>query len=278
MSITDVRTINRSAQVNEEGKLTVTRVFAVLTNDDDDGPLTVLGNCGVVYGQSYLTDGESDSGLKARNFTVTNELQDDGQREWTVTIVYSSPDSEDDEPNPLNQPIQVSLGFANFSEPMEQTPEGEAVVNSAGMPFNEAVERDDPRPILTIKRNEATYNEQLAYAYRRAVNADAWRGYPAGTVKVASIQAERVYNEQYGAYYEVTYSFELNPTGFDAVVLDQGKYEKQGAELVPIKVKGKQVDEPVLLDGQGQKNAANAPPYFLRFQRYELLPFSAFNF
>ena len=66
--------------------------------------------------------------------------------------------------NPLLQPIDVKWSNRSQEIVADIDINGNPVVNTAGDPFDPPLMEDDPRPVLTIVRNEAIFNQARAVA------------------------------------------------------------------------------------------------------------------
>jgi hypothetical protein len=167
---------------------------------------------------------------------------------------------------------------------------GVPVLNTALDPFDPPLMEDDPRPVLTIVRNEATWNQALQSQYRNAVNSDPFAGYDPLMARVVDISSTSVFHQDVGWYYQCNYEFEFRPptstytglNGYRRTVLNQGLRALATANTASSKyhytLKGVPVTEPVLLNKDGTVNASATNPYFLIFQTKPELPFAIFQF
>lgn len=270
----------RDHALSDKGVRTYTRVFHVITDDPYVGPAAVRAALGISRGDPYITDSESD--LQARVRRIQPQQQDN-PRLWEVRVEYDSTQEEESE-SPFDKPPEVSWDFAQFTRVAYKDRDGKAILNSAGQYFDPPIEIDDSRPVLTVVRNEPSYNPSLAYQYRDAVNSDAFYGAPPGTAKVVKITgASAVENDI--PFWRVTYEFSFNPDGWQPSILDQGRYAKIGGKLVPIpefdtdgnEIRGSHVADPVPLNGNGARLADPNPDnaVFLDFNVFNERAFNA---
>ena len=268
------RITERTGSENAKGEAQYVRVFEVLTDDNADGPLTarayVKANK-VAAKATYSTSSESDTGVYASDYSETC-VAEDGLT-WHVQVSYSPiPD------NPTTQDPEVSWSFAQYQRPIDVTPDGDAIVNSAGDPPSDQQVADDSRPLLTIVNNQSSYSAGWSWLYKDSVNADTFMGLDKNTVKIQDISAKRLKDDYWGYYWQVTFSMSVNPDSFSLVLLDQGFREKDAnGVLQQIKVKNVPVTEPHLLDGKGKALGKNKPEVFRSFDIYPKLPFSTFG-
>lgn len=207
--------------------------------------------------------------------SVTASGESEDGCDFTVTAEYGRRETEE---NPLDEPADIQWGFAQFQKPVQYDINNQPILNSAGDPVTDQ-EIDDSRLVLTVTRNEASFNPLLAFQYRDAVNATPFKGCPIGTVKVANIGAVEKHDKpDFGVYYTVTYTFHFDPKGFDRIILDQGYREKIDGKMKHILVQGQKITEPHLLDGTGKKLPVDGQPRFKTWRVYPRLPFGVFNF
>lgn len=279
MAVTSVhQKWNRSSDLNEKGERTYTLTYDVETDDPETGAGAVREAVGWFRGEPYSTSTEFDPG--AFCVGINSSCKDDDGLGWTVTVNFGPPPQGQDSPteNPLNQPAQVSWSFSGFTRPVDQTIDGEAIVNTAGDPFANAIERDDSRPLLSISRNEASFNASLAYSYRDTVNSDSFMGAGPGQVKVSNISGDRQYDPNFGFYWTVSYEFEFNSEGFETKIVAAGLRQKgDNGKPENILVQGQPINDPMLLDKKGKQLKPGAPPHVQEFKIYNETSFSAFN-
>jgi hypothetical protein len=262
------------------------RTFRVLTNAVTDGPRTAIVAVGISIGDQYIPSSNSvewDLDAYATQITATNEEGD--QLGWIVTVEYSWFSANiaggGAYQNPLAMPIDVSWSFRNQEIVAEYDNNGNAVLNTANDPFDPPLVIDDPRPLLTVVRNEPTYNIPLVYQYRNAVNADSFAGFDPAMARVIQISGKSAFHQDAGWYWAVTYEFEFNPPlGYQPQVLNMGmrKISQTTNQPVPIILNGLPITKPMLLTKAGNLAKPTDPPYFIQFTMYPSLPFSVFQF
>lgn len=258
---------------------TYTRVFRIITDDPDDGPQTVRGYLaseeGIVYGVTYAAGNDVD--LSSRVKTITPSPASDDGRHWDVTVQYGIFDTDSTSSSPLDEAWQYDWSFSQYEEPVEVSVNGFYVLNSAGDPFSEPITRERARPILSVSRNELSFNSILSIYYVGAINLDSFQGGGPGTVRCINIGASRQYQDGFGYYWSAKYEFEFRSEGWDKIVLDAGYRELSGGKKKQIMVNGRPVNDPALLNGGGGAAPAGAEPSYKRFQVYPALPFSVFG-
>ena len=74
---------------------------------------------------------------------------------WTVTAEYSSEFTLAE--NPTNDPATITWGSEQFQRVVVVDKEGDAVVNSAGDPFDPPIMADDSRRVVTVTKNLNRY-------------------------------------------------------------------------------------------------------------------------
>jgi hypothetical protein len=231
-----------------------TRQFKVRTDSNLDEGAVILAAPGVPRPfDPYLTNAGID--LTALAQTVEPH-QTESPKLWMVDVLYSTEtgDSTRSDPNPLNRPIEVTFAFSKQTRAAVKDRNDVAVVNSAGFPFDPPIEYDDSRPILTITRNEGSFDVNVPLQYRDAVNTDNFLGFAAPQVKVGAITQSLQY-ESGVSFARVTYEFEIKSEGWRHKVLDQGYYYHDLVTDKRVQFTdqfGSLVSTPILLDGSGR--------------------------
>lgn len=231
---------------------------------------------GFWIGQTYAEDGVFDL-FSFCNSIETRFEESDCKRAFLVTAQYGpwEPCNED----PTLNPTEVEIDFVAYERIVDSdVVNGNAILNSAGDPFDPPVTSDDSRLVLTFTRNELFYDIELADLVRDTINESAWRGFDTGTVKASAPRASRQYHPRIGWFWRVTYVFHLNRDGWDKVVLDAGMRKKvTGGQAVILTKDGAPVASPVPLNGSGNQLADGADPVWLTFATYRAIDFSIFN-
>lgn len=266
----------RSTQ-GKDWKRTYTRTWRAITNDPHVDACEVRESCPVAIGQTYAAGSRSDFGSFVQS--ITAECSDSDGKGWTITAEYGPYDANQWPQNPTERTPKVSWSFAQFEAIADQDVDGNPILNTAFDYFDPPVTKDDSRPILTIVRNEATFDENLAEDYKDTVNADAFWGKDAKTVKVSNISAEWAFDSDIGFYFIVTYEFHVNKDGWKKKPLNQGmrQLSSDGSKQQQILVNGAPISSPALLDEDGVVLAAGADPVYLEFEVYPAVDFGIFN-
>lgn len=274
------------------------------------GPHTILKTTGFRYGDYYrwpLTRSpvEIDTGSFIQSISIRQAgrvryLGAAGLK-WQLGFEFSPFDINheaggndevgfDGKLNPFQAPPTVSWNGRAIEKvyPYDFSTTPKPYVNAAGDPLEDPPKSEDSNPVLQITRFEQTYDPTIVSSYRNRINDSAWlahgsfAGFPAYTVKCTEISAKRVYDPDWGVYWEVTYEFEfkLEPDetgtqiGWKAKVLNAGMRCLSSGKLVPCLVQGHPVSSPVNLTNTGTFDATSPPtPNYLTFQ-----PFKTANF
>lgn len=281
----------RSGKMDRMWARAYSRTWRVITDSPYDGAMAVRNAIPVGIGAAYVVRDAGGSTILEQDLqsfalevaAAVEGTADDGCS-WLVTVQYGPYDANTFPANPIDHPLKISWGFAKYEKVVDETipdpvtTKTKAIVNSAGDYFDPPPTMDDSRPVLRIVRNEQTYSPTLALSWKDTINTDVWNGFAARTVKCGEIPAELRWNQECGYYYEVTYEFEINPSGWKKEVLDQGLRKLvSGAQQAITDSKGQPVTSPVLLDGSGAPLASGADPVFLQFSIYNEAAFSGLN-
>lgn len=204
---------------------------------------------------------------------------------WMVTVTWrSSSDSSgggpDPEPlNPLLRPAEIQFLDTVSREPIDVDADGNPITNSAGVTFEDPVEKDVSDPIIRIVRNEPSFNQFQAAEYRQSINSDGFFGWDPGQVKCVTLTAVQQREPEFPPYFRVTYEFHVRFDGWQTNKLDVGRIELDDSDE-PINITGaddQALSEPVYLDGAGKQLEPNEPPVFLTFDLYPERPFAVFG-
>lgn len=278
--------------------------YRVLTNSQNDGPAAIIAGFGALYGQKYIVGypgGGSDSDTNAFLTGITCDSNSEDGIEWVITLNYSWYDANTigggPEQNPLLMPIEVSWGWRDQELPIGVDINGNAVLNTAGDPYDPPVAINDPRRMMTVVRNEAVISLSLHQDYQNAINTDPWAGYQPYFAHCLSIVPKNVFHQLVGWYYQTTYEFEfITPRqaqaqagsgkggelqGFRKQIVNQGfrAIDQSTNKKYHVVYRGIPVSQPVLLDQNGAELPLNSPPIINVVQAYNELPFTdAFNF
>ncbi|MEX1040186.1 MAG: hypothetical protein WDZ51_06135 [Pirellulaceae bacterium] len=272
---------SRSFEVDENNNRTYNVTYQVITDSTSDGALLVANAPGISIGTPYNTGTEADP--LAVCIGISSECVVDDGKQWHVSFEFGKMENEE---NPLNEPAEVEWSFAAQHKRLTDTDyQGNAIVNTAKDPFAEAIEIDDSRPILRVTRNEANFPLDLAYQYKDAINATPFFGAQPHSVKVVSISSRRIFDQTYGYYWQTSYEFAFDPSGWDKLILNQGMKEIVTINDKKIKrhirLQGEKITEPELLNEEGQylyHSNMDEASVFLEFRVYQPLPFDVFNF
>lgn len=258
---------------------TYVRTFLVTMDSDDDRALTARTASGIPQlGHSYQAGTEFDA------FAFVNSVKANrvDKRVWQVVVTYSSVAPEENQQDPLTADPKYSWGSAQFSRPIDFDI-NDALLNSAGDPFDPAIEKEDSRDVLRVTRNEATYSPSIASTYKNKVNSGTFYGYPPGHAKVFDISADSFRHTDGNVYWTVNYEVHFSRDGFQPKVLDQGyRYINSQGDQEHITVKDKEgqeipVSSPKNLDGNGGILPEGGDAVFLDFEIYESANFAGLN-
>ena len=279
MAITSIEELwrGRGADFDDEGNRTYDRVFLVRTDDKTDSPWDVAAAFNnvalispvIVIGSAYPDDANA----------YANRMVPDNHSEtpfaYEVTIGYSTRTALAD--NPLNDPPKIEWGTEQFQKPAVEDLNGDAIVNSAGDPFDPPASMDDSRRTCRISANVAAVPAWfLSYADSTNIAAVTIDGFAfsIGQVKVQRTSVGQQETRNGVSFRKIGIDLHLREDGFKLRILDRGfRQIVAGSANDREQVaddEGISPDQPILLDGAGSKlanpNAANA--VFLEFEVY----------
>ncbi len=284
-------TFSGSARYSVQQGREYTRNFRVLTDSVLDGPNVAIKATGICRGDPYLSVNPLESDPHAYVTDLTANQEDGDGLGWIVTVNYGWYDPTQAgggrHQNPLLMPIDVSWNFKDQEHTVQKDIFGAPILNSARDPYNPPVIINTPMQIMTVVRNEASYDSAFAYLYRNSINIDSFAGQSAYFAMCYGITPKNLWHQDVGWYYQVTYEFAFaNPRddagtlGWKKEILDIGMRRLNSFTnvQVPITLKGIPITTPMLLNGGGQTLKPNNDPVYNTYQVYSELPFAEFDF
>jgi hypothetical protein len=228
------------------------RHFKVVTNDLTDGPHVIASHllC-PKRGDTYLvTAAESD--IIATCIDVEVEPNGDSPFCWLVTAKYSTDRLVSlTLDNPLNVPPEIFWDFIPYERPITRDLFGIPLVTSSKERYDPPWVTEEKRPILRIRRNEATFSPANALAYQDTVNQDIFAGAGQYAAKINHITGRR--SRDFGLiYWEVDYEIEFRRETFWLYLLDQGWRDKDGKLFRDPINQAQPLSNPSLLNGRGE--------------------------
>lgn len=270
--------VGRKYSSDENLQRTYTRRFQAFTDSGSDEGVTVTIAVAAAFslarGVAYPLD--SQSFVKHWDAECLTEGVDN-EYEWVVNFYYG-PDQYSTTQNPINKPLDIKWSGSKYQENIDRDVFDVPILTAADMPYADPIERDASRSLLTITRNEASFNDNIAAYYRDTINADYWYGKAPGTCKVEDIQAETQYDNTYGLYWQCKYIFAINNDGWDRILLNAGYHEKVDGKIKNILIQGVKPELPQLLDATGRALPQGGLPTYKKYYIYNRLPFSTFGF
>lgn len=292
-SIRGISPSDRGGSIGVDGVREYRLQYKVTTTDSDDGPSTVRTAFGLPnIGDLYAPGNDFDAAAIVTNKEV---ISTESPWEWFVEITYST---KSEQPtiidNPLNKSPEVSYGFQSrrvlvpgrYNNP-DSVMDGQMVELGIYAPngelFDPQPEIELNEPVLTVKRNVQTISGQALMTMANAVNQDSWQGAFPRQLRLMTPQANLVYHQQVGSYWEVTYQIAFRYETWDTVILNQGTYYFAGG--APTNVWGSTNFRTPFTDGHGGVILGNlttagdknntAVPTFSRFRVYREINFGS---
>lgn len=269
--------------------------YLVTTDDRNDGPSVVKAALPVNFDDAYVSGNDADL-LAVLNSVNITQVDPGDFLHWNVDTVYKSTERRTD---PLLEPVQESVNWSGVEVETFRYYNGTPILNTARMMLDLPVMKVDNRPVVTYSLNQESFPFSLAARVRNSVNKYLWKGFAPRTVKIQSMQTERIFDGKFGVYYKVSYVFEINPETYDLAVDSMGIYQLVdnpaiaaivfgGGRYVPgklpmrvpaaIQIGGIPIKEPVGLDVNGEATdgiAPNNPIATITGELYEALDYNA---
>ena len=199
--------------------------------------------------------------------------------DWAVEITFTS--EREISENPLFEKAEIEWDGENYEEKLIVDKDNEAVLNSAGDPFIDAM-RERNRRVVTVLQNVANVPTWILEA-EDAVNSVDFTldGFliPAGKGKLSAPKLGKWQTRNNTRYREMRLEFKLSKDNWKYKPLDAGFRFRNGAsELVRLTSDdGTDITEPACLNGSGQvlTNPTPATAVFLAFDNYPEFDFAA---
>lgn len=284
MAVVSVQEIwdGREGSMDEAFVRRYTRVFRVTTNSTQDGPETVL-NVGAslpLMGQPWNDGTSVDVG--ARCVRLSPSQDQDNPMLWLVRVEYTSetPSFTTRDPtlwtqDPLGRPAEVEWDFEAYKRVAQQDQAGNAILNSAGDPYDPPLEVDDHRLILKLAWNQLDYDPQAALGYQDAVNSDQFAGADPGFCKIRKYKGKLTY-ETGLVFYRMECEIEFRDELIQPQLLDAGyQVISGGKKITALDQNGQPYSHPVLLDGAGGQLAVNGVPVLTTYAVYRTVAFGS---
>ena len=237
-------------------------------------------------------------GLRCNNVSVQRR----GALHFEVSVSYESPpykepDENGQEQGPLAQPTQINYFSITSEEAIEDDRTGKPIVTKNGEPI-EGLTRPISDLGIRLQKNFASFDPATFYLYSDCVNSDTFLGFPPGTLRIASIQAdEQFYTDEEGneiVYFSIQVEIHARkPYQVPAAkswykrVRHEGYYVKESGStnraVKAIDKEGMPVSKPVLLDEEGFQlpipaDALSLTANYLLFEVFEQISFASMGF
>jgi hypothetical protein len=282
MTVTYLGPVDNGTGTNTRGVRRYVRKFK-LDADKTDDAYTVGSNA------SLPKIGDSHPSDTAARCEILRVEHTDPYRGWTVTAEYSSELQNSAgtgglNNNPTLDVAQISWGSEQFQRPLIVDKNGDAVVNSAGDPFDPPAMIDDSRRVVTVQKN-LTAVPTWILDYQDAVNNDAFSvdgvSIAIGQAKMQLVTVGPVQERNGTLFRQVNFQIQFQRDGWAVDILDAGFREKDPADStkrIAITLDdGTDPSTPVLLNGSGSKldDPTPATAQFISFDAYKERAFSS---
>jgi len=194
--------------------------------------------------------------------------------EWSTLDINPDQNQNNDQPieNPLDRPPVVGWDTEIYQRPLEKDIDDNPIANTAGQPFDPAIEVDDARLVMTVQRNELTFDKRTMAKYLNKLNADPFVGFDKRLAKFHKFSATTQF-ENGLRFWSVNYIIHFRDEDWDREIIDAGFYEKIDGQLAIIKDRaGFPVSEAAFLNGHG-RHVPSLPAHFLTFKVYKDIKF-----
>jgi len=254
-----------------------TTAYQVLSDDPEENLNAIENAAGVPeIGDAYPTSNIA--------FCVSKTTSKIGPVFWQVQVEYKGDDSF-----LRNRPIIKRRGIIT-SEPIDVDFDGRAIVNVNNEPV-EGLSRDIADLQVTVTRNFASIDDEIATNYLMASNSDTWYGKAPGRVRMVDYTVDEVFRNSTSTvpdYYVVTATMMVRrpylTTSAQAWYIryrNEGMLEKPdtgifAGKIVPaVAESGEYATRPILLKENGAREDNPANAHFIYAKVYDSLPYNA---
>jgi hypothetical protein len=219
---------------------------------------------------------ETDIGAICTGYTIEQPDSHPYIRIIDVQFSCNLTGEQNEEPEDRDKPPEERRSIVSYEATTVQTAVTEdlsdpvkPLINSSDEPYR-GVMVDVPCLVIRIEQYVLTARPAMYIAYFNAVNSSAWQGYPAEKLKVTEARGTPEFFENKRLYKE-SWAIMFNPLGWKRRLLDIGMRTKtvdgstRKYQDIRDNVNGTRLSSPVLLDGNGQKLAADADPEYNEF-------------
>lgn len=250
-----------------------TRIIRVQLTSEADSPRQAFLQCGVAWGDAH----PEEAGLTAREFDMQPIERPHHKKLYEVTVTYKSPVRGEYAADPVTEPAEIRYGGRSQARAVVRDKDGNAILNSAGMPFAPPYEIEYHPLTIHISRNESSANPATIRAFRDRVNSAAITvaGFSLAARQGLMIgwDASSFEATGFGTRWRHDYTIEVADGSWVVELLDQGMWYRDGSGAVRrIKPEGEPTEEPLQLDGSGGVIADPTPanavflPFNVRFE------------
>ncbi len=266
---------SRSGEQSWKAQYKYARRFKVYVSDNTDHTTAILASGSV---PARLAAHPTNGYALVESRKVSQDSSD--PLVYFLDVSYNSVfdfDPASTNENPLLRPAIIELGFERATKAVREDLDGEAIDNSAGIPFDPPLEIEHSIPTLTITVNKAALSYATIATLQDCCNSDTWYGFTPGQVKIRGISVKLKQENGY-LFWEYQWTLAVKWDGWRPTrVLDQGFHELDEDGVTPILIRdnfGNPLPSPSRLDGEGNKLDPAEDAVFLEFNMVREVAFA----
>lgn len=234
------------------------RSWRVKCDSDNDDIFTIAAS-GLLPANGDAHPNNADATLRS----LSGEAEKDKKNYFVVTANYSAQartveeEEREAQPNPLGRSAKLKWRTVKYTRAITKDKNGEAILNSAGDPFDPPVEIQASHWMVDVTRNISAAPSWII-DYEDAINATSfYLGgllIPARVAKLSEIEIGEQATESGVRHYPFRMSIELRRETWRLKILDQGLhyYDDDAGEFKrAVDANMEPTAGPVLLDGMG---------------------------
>lgn len=215
MAVSSVQIVDITGNEADDGTVTYTTTWQVITTAATDGPSTVFNAASLPKRGDSLsgwgTDFDPNASCRSRSLSLASK--DDTRRVWHVACNYSTKGSsqspDDNGGDPIDWKWNLSLGQADRTIAPDKDRNGRAFVNAAKEPFLPPPERELKLPVLHFTKNNPSIPLAAWTEAPGKVNSVAMWGVGVRLFKLASWTAKPHYVSGGRMYWEMALDVEV---------------------------------------------------------------------
>ena len=190
-----------------------TRRYIIVVDSIDDDAVFVRTGKDPTTGLFIPQRGDphpSDSKIKVGDVSIVKEQG--ATKNFVATVLWKTPDGKETEPFDTGSISGQGTGNLDFewstvtvTEPVDRDVNGKPIMNTAGEFFDPPLTKDFHDSVLSIARDQTTWNQNLVTLYLDTVNRGDAYGFKHGEGRLVSMNARQQDDGTWRAQYQIQF-------------------------------------------------------------------------